>query len=167
MVGTLQASIKADEAQIETARLNLGSADIRARIDGRLGSRMVDAGNMVRATDATGLITISQLKPIFVSFTVPQENLHKIHEKQAGGDLAVLAYGGDNKTQLSEGKLTVIGNAIDQPTGTIRLKGTFANTDERLWPGEVVNGRLNLSVRKGGPTLPAQTVQDGPNRQAA
>ena len=167
LVGQLQASIKADEAQIETARLNLGYADIRAPIDGRLGIRMVDVGNMVRATDATGLITISQLKPIFVSFTVPQEHLHKIHEKQAGGDLTVLAYGGDNKTQLSEGKLTVIDNAIDQPTGTIRLKGTFANTDERLWPGEFVNVRLILSVHKGAPTVPAQTVQDGPNGRYA
>jgi multidrug efflux system membrane fusion protein len=167
LVGQLQASIKADEAQIETARLNLGFADIRAPIDGRLGMRLVDAGNMVRATDAAGLVTISQLKPIFVSFTVPQENLHKIHEKQAGGDLTVLAYGGDNKTQLSEGKLTVIDNAIDQPTGTIRLKGTFANTDERLWPGEFVNLRLILSVHKGAPTVPAQTVQDGPNGQYA
>jgi multidrug efflux system membrane fusion protein len=167
LVGQLQASIKADEAQIETARLNLGYADIRAPFDGRLGIRMVDVGNMVRATDATGLITISQLKPIFVSFTVPQEHLHKIHEKQAGGDLTVLAYGGDNKTQLSEGKLTVIDNAIDQPTGTIRLKGTFANTDERLWPGEFVNVRLILSVHKGAPTVPAQTVQDGPNGRYA
>jgi multidrug efflux system membrane fusion protein len=167
LVGQLVASIKADEAQIETARLNLGYADIRAPIDGRLGIRMVDVGNMVRATDATGLITISQLKPIFVSFTVPQEHLHKIHEKQAGGDLTVLAFGGDNKTQLSEGKLTVIDNAIDQPTGTIRLKGTFANTDERLWPGEFVNVRLILSVHKGAPTVPAQTVQDGPNGRYA
>ena len=167
LVGQLQASIKADEAQIETARLNLGYADIRAPIDGRLGIRMVDVGNMVRATDATGLVTVSQLKPIFVSFTVPQEHLHKIHEKQAGGDLTVLAYGGDNKTQLSEGKLTVIDNAIDQPTGTIRLKGTFANTDERLWPGEFVNVRLILSVHKAAPTVPALTVQDGPNGRYA
>ena len=167
LVQQLQASIKADEAQIETARLNLGYAYIRAPIDGRLGIRMVDVGNMVRATDATGLVTVSQLKPIFVSFTVPQEHLHKIHEKQAGGNLTVLAYGGDNKTQLSEGKLTVIDNAIDQPTGTIRLKGTFANTDERLWPGEFVNVRLILSVHKGAPTVPAQTVLDGPTGRYA
>jgi multidrug efflux system membrane fusion protein len=166
-VAQLQASIKGDEAQIENARLNLGYADIRAPIDGRLGIRMVDAGNMVRATDSTGLVTISQLKPIFVSFTVPQENLHKIHEKQAAGDLTAYAYGGDNKTQLAEGKLSVIDNAIDQPTGTIRLKATFANVDERLWPGEFVNVRLILSVRKGAPTVPAQTVQDGPTGQYA
>jgi membrane fusion protein, multidrug efflux system len=167
LVQQLQATVKADEAQIETARLNLSYADIRAPIDGRLGMRLVDAGNMVRATDAAGLITISQLKPIFVSFTVPQENLHKIHEKKAGGELTVLAYGSDNKTQLAEGKLSVIDNAIDQPTGTIRLKATFANTDERLWPGEFVNVRLILMVRKAVPTVPAQTVQDGPTGQYA
>jgi len=162
-VATNQALVDGDKAAVETARLNLGFADIRAPIDGRLGIRMVDAGNMVRATDSTGLVTISQLKPIFVSFTVPQENLHKIHEKQAGGDLTVHAYGSDNKTALAEGKLTVIDNAIDQPTGTIRLKASFANADERLWPGEFVNVRLILSVRKGAATVPAQTVQDGPN----
>jgi multidrug efflux system membrane fusion protein len=167
LVQQLQASIKADEALIDTARLNLGFADIRAPIDGRLGLRLIDIGNMVRATDAAGLVTISQLKPIFVSFTVPQENLHKIHEKQAGGDLTVHAYGGDNKTALAEGKLSVIDNAIDQPTGTIRLKASFANADERLWPGEFVNVRLILSVRKGAPTVPAQTVQDGPTGQYA
>jgi len=166
-VATNQALVDGDKAAVETARLNLGFADIRAPIDGRLGIRMVDAGNMVRATDSTGLVTISQLKPIFISFTMPQENLHKIHEKQAGGDLTVHAYGSDNKTALAEGKLTVIDNAIDQPTGTIRLKATFANTDERLWPGEFVNVRLILSVRKGAPTVPAQTVQDGPTGQYA
>ena len=167
LVQQYQATIKADEAQIETARLNLSYADIRAPIDGRLGMRLVDAGNMVRATDAAGLVTISQLKPIFVSFTVPQENLHKIHEKKAGGELTVLAFGSDNKTQLAEGKLSVIDNAIDQPTGTIRIKATFANADERLWPGEFVNVRLVLSVRRGAPTVPAQTVQDGPTGQYA
>jgi multidrug efflux system membrane fusion protein len=161
-VATNQALVDSDKASIEAARLNLGYADIRAPIDGRLGLRLVDIGNMVRATDAAGLVTISQLKPIFVSFTVPQENLHKIHEKQAAGDLLVLALGSDNKTELAQGKLSVIDNAIDQPTGTIRLKATFANNEERLWPGEFVNVRLVLSVRKDAPTVPAQTVQDGP-----
>jgi membrane fusion protein, multidrug efflux system len=164
LVQQLQASIKADEAQIEAARLNLGYADIRAPISGRLGVRMVDVGNMVRGTDAAGLVTIQQLKPIFVSFTVPQENLHKIHQKKGeAGELAVIAFGADNKTELARGKLAVIDNAIDQPTGTVRLKAVFANDDERLWPGEFVNVRLVLSVRKGAPTVPAQTVQDGPN----
>jgi multidrug efflux system membrane fusion protein len=159
----LQASIKGDEAQINNARLNLEYAEIRAPIDGRLGARLIDVGNMVRATDAAGLVTIAQLKPIFVSFTLPQEHLHKIREKQAGGPLLVQAFGGDNKTLLSEGKLTVIDNAVDQPTGTIRLKASFANADERLWPGEFVNVRLVLMTRKGVPTVPAQTVQAGPS----
>src|SRR5438552_215097 len=163
LVQQLQAALKADEAQIEAARLNLGYADIRAPISGRLGIRMVDIGNMVRATDAAGLVTISQLKPMFVSFTVPQENLHKIHQKKGEtGELAVIALGADNKTELARGNLSVIDNAIDQPTGTIRLKATFVNDNERLWPGEFVNVRLILSVRKGAPTVPAQTVQDGP-----
>jgi multidrug efflux system membrane fusion protein len=159
----LQASIKGDEAQINNARLNLEYAEIRAPIDGRLGARLIDVGNMVRANDAAGLVTIAQLNPIFVSFTVPQEHLHKIREKQAGGPLLVQAFGGDNKTLLSEGKLTVIDNAVDQPTGTIRLKASFANADERLWPGEFVNVRLVLMTRKGVPTVPAQTVQAGPS----
>ncbi len=162
LVAQLQAALKGDEAQINTARLNLGYAAIRSPIDGRLGARLVDAGNMVRATDAAGLVTVSQVKPIFASFTVPQENAHKIRERQAKAPLEVLAYGGDGKTLLATGKLTLIDNAIDQTTGTIRLKATFANDDERLWPGEFVNLRVILNVRKGVPTVPAQTVQDGP-----
>ena len=161
--GANQALVDSDKAAIEAARLNLGYTDIRAPIDGRLGLRLVDVGNMVRATDSTGLVTITQLKPIFVSFTVPQENLHKIHEKQTAGGLTVLAYGDDNTTSLAAGRLTVIDNAIDQPTGTIRLKAAFDNADERLWPGEFVNVRLVLSIRKGVSTVPAQTAQDGPD----
>ncbi len=157
-----QALVDADKALIETAKLNLSYADIRAPIDGRLGARLVDAGNMVRATDTAGLVTIAQLKPIFVSFTVPQENAHKVRERQAKAPLEVVADGDDNKTVLAAGKLSLIDNAIDQATGTIRLKGTFANDDERLWPGQFVNVRLVLNIRKGVPTVPAQTVQEGP-----
>ena len=162
LVAQLQAAIKGDEAQINSARLTLGYADIRSPIDGRLGARLVDAGNMVRATDAAGLVTISQLKPIFTSFTVAEENAHKIRERQAEAPLEVLVYGDDNKTLLASGKLTLIDNAIDPTTGTIRLKASFANADERLWPGEFVNVRVILNVRNGVPTVPAQTVQDGP-----
>lgn len=161
-VGQLQAAIKADQALIETAKLNLGYTDIRAPISGRLGMRLVDLGNMVHANDTNGLVTITQTKPIFVNFTLPQENLHKVHERQVAGPLSVIAVGGDNKTELAQGKLTVIDNAIDQTTGTIHLKAAFPNDDERLWPGEFVNVRLILQIRKGVPTVPAQTVQDGP-----
>src|SRR5262249_25336523 len=162
-VASLQAAIKGDEAQINNARLNLGYSDIRSPIDGRLGARLVDIGNMVRATDAAGLVTVAQVKPIFVSFTIAQESAHKIRERQAIAPLEVQAYGHDNKTLLATGKLSLIDNAIDQASGTIRLKATFANEDERLWPGEFVNVRLILNIRKGVPTVPAQTVQDGPS----
>jgi len=166
-VAQLKAAIKGDEAQIDTAKLNLGFSDIRAPIGGRLGARLVDTGNMVRATDAAGLVTIAQLKPIFVSFTLPQEVANKVRQKQSEGVLEVRAYGHDNKTLLGTGKLTLIDNAIDQPTGTIRLKATYDNGDERLWPGEFVNVRLVLNTRKNVPTVPAPTVQDGPTGQYA
>jgi multidrug efflux system membrane fusion protein len=163
LVGQLQASIKGDQAQIDAAQLNLDYSNIRAPIAGRLGMRLVDMGNLVHATDNAGLVTVTQTKPIYVTFTLSQEYLHKIHERQVNGALKVEAYGGDNVTLLSEGELAVIDNSVDQTTGTIRLKGTFANTDERLWPGEFVNVRLILNIRKGVATVPQQTVQVGPN----
>jgi membrane fusion protein, multidrug efflux system len=161
-VGQLQAAIKGDEAQIATAQLNLSFATIKAPIDGRLGARLVDAGNMVRATEGASLVTIAQVRPIDVIFTVPQENQHKVREKQAQAPLVVQAMGEDGKTLLSTGKLILIDNQIDQTTGTLKLKATFANQDERLWPGLFVNVRLILNTRRGVPTVPAQTVQDGP-----
>jgi membrane fusion protein, multidrug efflux system len=148
---------------VEAAQVNLDYCNIRAPISGRLGVRLVDAGNIVHASDTTGLVSITQTKPIFVNFTLAQEHLHKIHERQKLGDLVVQAFGSDNVTLLSEGNLTVIDNAIDQTTGTIRLKATFDNADERLWPGEFVDVRLILNTRKGVPTVPQQTVQVGPN----
>jgi multidrug efflux system membrane fusion protein len=163
LVAQLQAAINGDEAQIDTANLNLSYAKIRAPIGGRLGARLVDTGNLVRASDGTALVTIAQLKPIFVSFTLPQDQAHKVRDRQAVAPLEVQAYGDDNKTQLATGELTLIDNTIDQATGTIRLKATFANADERLWPGEFVNVRVIINMRKGVPTVPAQTVQEGPN----
>ena len=162
-VDQLKAAIKGDEAQINLARLNLGYATIRAPIDGRLGAKLVDAGNMVRATEGTGLVTVAQLQPIIVNFAMPQEHQHKLREKQARAPLEVQAYGEDNKTPLATGKLTLIDNVIEQATGTIRLKATFDNADERLWPGEFINVRVVLNIRRGVATVPAQTVQDGPN----
>src|ERR1700738_601376 len=163
LVAQLQASIKGDEAQIQTAKLNLAYTDIRSPIDGRLGARLVDKGNLVRATDNTVLVSISEVKPIFVSFTLPQEALEDIREHHQRAPLAARAYSGDGKKQLAEGKLTMIDNAIDQATGTIRLKARFDNENERLWPGEFVNVRVILSTHRGVATVPAQTVQNGPN----
>jgi multidrug efflux system membrane fusion protein len=163
LVAQLQASIRADEAQIQTAKLNLGYTDIRSPIDGRLGARLVDKGNLVRATDNTVLVTISEVSPIFVSFTLPQETIEDVREHHTQAPLAVRAYSGDGKKELAEGKLTMIDNAIDQATGTIRMKARFDNKDERLWPGEFVNVRVVLGTRRGAATVPAQTVQNGPN----
>jgi len=161
-VAQLQAALKADQAQIDAAQLNINYCDIRAPIDGRLGARLVDMGNMVHGTDATGLVTIAQLKPIFVSFTIAQTSLDTIRQQQAKGPLVVRAYPSAGGDQLAEGALTLIDNAIDQATGTIHLKASFTNKDERLWPGEFVSLRLILDTRKNVATVPSQTVQVGP-----
>jgi multidrug efflux system membrane fusion protein len=161
LVAQLQAAIKADEAQINTAKLNLSYADIKSPIDGRLGARLVDKGNLVRAGDNTTLVTITEVKPIFVSFTLPQKALDEIRENNKRAPLVVRAYSGEGNRQLAEGKLTLIDNTIEQSTGTIRLKARFDNDDESLWPGEFVNVRLILATRKGVATVPARTVQEG------
>jgi len=162
-VAQLQAAIKGDIAQIDTAKINLGYTDIRSPIDGRLGARLVDKGNIVHANDNTALVMITELKPIFVSFTLPQETLDDVHEQNKLAPLVVRAYSGDGKKQLSDGKLTLIDNMIDQTTGTIHLKARFDNDDERLWPGEFVSLRVILSTRRGVATVPQQTVQQGPS----
>jgi multidrug efflux system membrane fusion protein len=163
LVAQTKAAIAGDQAQIENAELNLGYSKIAAPISGRLGARLVDIGNLVRATDNTPLVTITQVRPIFVSFTLPQETLDEIRRHQAAGPLTVDALSGDDKEQLGTGNLTLIDNQIDQATGTIHLKAQFANEKERLWPGEFVNVRVVLSVRRGVPTVPSQTVQEGPD----
>jgi membrane fusion protein, multidrug efflux system len=163
LVAQLQAAIRGDEAQINTAKINLGYTDIRSPIDGRLGARLVDKGNIVHANDNTALVMITELKPIFVSFTLPQETLDDVHVQNEQAPLVVRASSGDGKKQLAEGKLTLIDNMIDQSTGTIHLKARFDNEDERLWPGEFVSLRVVLSTRRGVATVPQQTVQQGPN----
>ena len=162
-VAQLQAAIKGDEAQISTAKLNLSYADIRSPIDGRTGARLVDKGNLVHANDNNPLVMVTEVKPIFVSFTLPQETLGDVRENHKGSPLAVYAYTGDGKKQLAEGKLTLIDNTIDQATGTIHLKARFDNEDEPLWPGQFVGLRVVLSTRRDVATVPSQTVQNGPN----
>ncbi len=163
IVGALKGSIAADKAAIETARLNLTYSDIRAPIAGRTGQRLVDIGNLVQAGQPTSLVTITQIRPIFVNFTVPQDYADAIRHNQKAAALIVLAYASDDKTLLAEGKLSLIDNQIDVATGTLRLKATFANADERLWPGEFVNVRLVLSVRHGVVTVPQRAVMQGAN----
>ena len=162
-VAQLQGAVKVDQAQIESAQLNLDYALIRAPIEGRTGQRLVDVGNFIQANQTTNLLTITQLKPIFVSFTVPQDVLDEIRQNQRQAPLTVEALASDDKTLLSKGTLTLVDNQVDVATGTIHLKDTFANGDERLWPVEFDTARVTLSVRKNAVTVPAQTVMQGQN----
>jgi multidrug efflux system membrane fusion protein len=161
-VGQLQAATQADQAQIEGAKLNLDYALIRSPIAGRTGQRLVDVGNMVQAAQNIGLVTITQLKPIFVSFTLPADRLDDIRKNQSQAPLKVIAYAMDGHTELAEGVLTLIDNQVDVSTGTIHLKAQFDNADETLWPGEFVNARIVLSVRRDAVTVTAETVMQGP-----
>jgi multidrug efflux system membrane fusion protein len=162
-VGQAQGAVQADQAQIDTAQLNLDFATVRSPIDGRTGQRLVDIGNYVQATQNMNLVTVTQLKPIYVSFTLPQTELDRVRQENDQGQLTVEAYGQDNKTLLSQGKLTLIDNQVDIATGTFHLRATFDNNDLRLWPGEFVNARLVLSTRKNAVTVPAETVMQGPD----
>jgi membrane fusion protein, multidrug efflux system len=165
LVNQLEATVNADQAAIESAKVQLAYTTITSPIDGRTGIRQVDQGNIVRASEATGIVVITQLKPISVVFTLSAQNLPFIQqEMQATGDpgLPVEAVSQDNTTVLGQGKLAVIDNQIDVSSGTIKLKATFPNTDLRLWPGQFVNPRLRLSVRKGAVVVPASVIQRGP-----
>jgi multidrug efflux system membrane fusion protein len=162
-VGQLNAAIEGDQAQIETAGLNLEYTNIRAPISGRLGARLVDIGNLVRAGEAAPLVMMTQVRPVFVTFTLPQQNFEDVRDRQVKAPLAVKAYTSDDTRELATGRLTLIDNAIDQLTGTIRLKAQFDNEEERLWPGQFVNVRVVLDTRRAVPTVPAQAVQDGPD----
>jgi membrane fusion protein, multidrug efflux system len=159
----LKGAIAGDQAAIDTAKLNLGYADIRSPIDGRTGSRQVDPGNLVQAGQNTALVTITQTKPIFVNFTVPQDHTDTIRANQAVAPLVVIAYSSDEKRKLGTGKVTLIENQIDAATGTLKLKATFNNTDERLWPGQFVSVRLVLSTRADAVTVTQRTVMQGAN----
>jgi multidrug efflux system membrane fusion protein len=162
-VGQLKAAIEGDEAAIDTAQLNLDYTKITAPISGRLGARLVDIGNLVRAGDGTALVRMTQVRPIYVSFTLPQQSFDDLREQQTKAPLTVEAFSGDDTRRLARGELTLIDNAIDAATGTIHLKAQFTNADERLWPGEFVNVRVILNTRRAVPTVPAQAVQDGPD----
>ncbi len=162
-VAQAAAALKGDDATIATAQLNLSFCYILSPIDGRVGLRMVDPGNLVHASDSGGIISIAQLHPISVVFTLPQENLPQVTEAMAARTLTVRAYTGDDRTDLAEGVLLTPDNAIDTSTGTIRLKATFPNRDNRLWPGQFVNARLLVATRHDALTIPSPAVQHGPS----
>jgi membrane fusion protein, multidrug efflux system len=157
------AQVQADQATIENAQLNLDYALIRSPIDGRTGQRFVDVGNYVQAAQNSSLVTITQIRPIFVSFNVPADQLDEIRKNQAQHPLKVIAYAMDDKTVLTDGNLTLIDNQVDTTTDTIHLKAEFTNANEPLWPGQGVSVHLILSTRRNAITVPAQTVMQGPN----
>ncbi|MGB8165877.1 MAG: efflux RND transporter periplasmic adaptor subunit [Chthoniobacteraceae bacterium] len=163
LVRQFAATVNADEAAVESAKVQLDYTKVVAPISGRTGIRLVDQGNVVRAGDQTGLVVLAQFQPISLVFTLPEQSLTSIDkEAAAAGKLTVLGVDRDNKTVLDEGTLSVIDNQIDTTTGTIRLKATFPNEHLQLWPGQFVNARLLLSVRKDGLVVPASVVQRGP-----
>lgn len=163
LVDQFEAALKADQAAIDSAKVQLNYTRIVAPISGRTGIRQVDQGNIVKVSDANGLVVIAQLRPISLSFTLPEQMLNEIQTQMRRGELQVLAVDRDNTTVLGEGKLAVIDNQIDTTTGTIRLKATFPNNDLRLWPGQFVNARLLASTRTNGIVVPATVVQRGPD----
>lgn len=161
-VNQLDAAVKADQAAIDSARVQLNYTTIAAPIDGRTGIRFVDEGNIIRSADSNGVVVLTQLKPISVIFTLPEQTLGEIQQQFSAGEMTVLAVDRDNSTTLAQGKLAVVDNQIDPTTGTIRLKSTFPNENLRLWPGQFVNARLLLKTRKDGSVVPASVVQRGP-----
>jgi membrane fusion protein, multidrug efflux system len=162
-VAQLEAMVKSDEAAIESARVNLGYTRLTAPIDGVTGIRQIDQGNIIHPTDANGLVSVTQIQPISLIFTLPETTITEIQQEMTQGPVTVLAYSQDDKTQLDQGRLLLIDNQIIQTTGTIRLRATFPNARRLLWPGELVNARLLLRTEPNGLTVAAGAVQQGPN----
>jgi membrane fusion protein, multidrug efflux system len=158
-----QAAVQADQAAIEAAETQLDYTQIKSPIDGRIGVRLVDAGNIVHAADQTGIVVITQMHPISVVFTLPEQQLQEIlGQGGANGGLHVSALDRGNTNVLDEGTLAVVDNEIDQTTGTVKLKATFPNDQLQLWPGKFVNARLILTTRKDATVVPSSVVQRGP-----
>jgi membrane fusion protein, multidrug efflux system len=163
----LEALIKADEAAVSSAKVQLEFTKIISPIDGRVGLRLVDQGNIVHASDQTGLAMVAQLQPISVVFTLPESNLREINKRIGTGakdyTFAAVAMDRENNQALDQGELSAVDNQIDEATGTIKLKAIFQNQQLDLWPGQFVNVRLLVDTRKQGLTLPSNAVNQGPN----
>jgi membrane fusion protein, multidrug efflux system len=163
LVAQLEASIRGDQAAIENAQTQLSYTTITSPLDGRTGMRLIDRGNIVHASDPGGLVVITQVHPISVLFSVPQDHLHDITTAMGKTSLKVFAYSRDDKTKLAEGTLVLVDNQIDTSTGMIRLKAVFPNDGDMLWPGEFVHARLQLEIRNNAVAVPAEVVQRGPH----
>jgi membrane fusion protein, multidrug efflux system len=160
LVGQLEAAVKADEAAVNAAQVQLGFTTITAPISGRVGARLVDPGNIVHASDTTGIVVINQIDPISVLFTLPDDAVQEtIHALDAGKPLLIQAFARDGSSLLGTGHLTLLNNQIDTTTGSVQLKGSFPNPRHDLWPGQFVNVRLLLGTRSKAITVPEAAVQ--------
>jgi multidrug efflux system membrane fusion protein len=164
LVRQFEAAVRADQAQVDNAAAMLSYTTIKAPIDGRTGIRQVDAGNIVHANDAGGLVVLTQIQPISVVFTLPQQALQSVlsAEKDEKGRTTVIAVQADDKTEIDRGSLALVDNQIDTATGTFKLKAVMPNARRTLWPGGFVNVRLLVALRRNGLVIPATAVQRGP-----
>jgi multidrug efflux system membrane fusion protein len=162
-VDQFKAMIAADQAAIEAAQTQLNYATITAPIDGVVGFRQVDVGNIIHTTDTNPLTVLTQIKPSVVIFTLPQSNLGPVREAMLKGTVDAFAFDQNNTAQLARGRLLLIDNQIDQTTSTIRLKAEFPNEDERLWPGEFVHVHILVTTRKDAVVVPPVALQRGPD----
>jgi multidrug efflux system membrane fusion protein len=158
----LDGAVRADQAQVDTVKLNLVYTRITAPVSGRIGLRQIDVGNIVHASDPNGLLIITQLQPIAVIFSLPQDNLQAVSQHMRNGKLPVDAYSRDDQTKIASGFLTTIDNQIDVTTGTGKLKAVFENRDRSLWPNQFVNVHLLLEVKKNNTVVPSAAIQRGP-----
>jgi multidrug efflux system membrane fusion protein len=161
-VAQTEALVKADQASIDNAAATLGYTKIVAPLSGRAGLRQVDQGNIIHAADTTGLVVITQLQPIAVWFSLPQQQIMRVNAAAAKGTLAVDVFGNDGVTVIDTGKLTGIDNQVDQTTGTLKLKAEFPNANYQLWPGQFVNVRLKVETLSQALVVPTSAVQRGP-----
>jgi len=161
----LEAVVQSSGAQVENARLQLAYCTIRSPFSGRTGGLSVYEGNLIKANADTAMVTINQIQPVNVSFAVPERTLPEIRKYMAGGALKVEALLSKNDTNPLQGNLAFIDNAVDAATGTIRLKGSFVNSDRKLWPGQFVNVVLTLATQKNAVVVPTQSVQTGQKGQ--
>jgi len=162
-VAQLEAQIRGDQAAIDSAQTQLSYTTITSPLSGRTGIRLVDQGNIVHATDASGLVVVTQLQPISVIFTLPESELASVQSALASGPVRIFAMDRDSDRQLAEGTIAVLDNQIAQTTGTIRIKGTFPNNDGALWPGQFLNIRLLARTASNVVTVPSSALQRGPN----
>jgi len=162
-VAQLEALVKSDQAAIDNAQATLGYTKVVAPLSGRTGLRQVDPGNIVHASDTTGVVVLTQLQPIAVQFSLPQQEINRVNAAAAKGTLAVDVFGNDGRTVIDTGTMRTIDNQVDPTTGTVKVKAEFPNPNHQLWPGQFVNVRLKVETLSQALTVPTAAVQRGPS----